>query len=109
MEKPVPSRLDSLQYGVALWDPVHSALQGKSILCLMFFPFQPPIQEIFSIAPLNWEEWKAVLYLSAPVLVLEEVLKFISVRINKPLLRAVTNDVGQITFVEPPACKPKID
>jgi hypothetical protein len=109
MEQPVPSRLDSPQYGAALWDPVHSVLQGKPILCLMFLPFQPPMQEIFSIAPLNWEEWKAVLYLSAPVLVLEEMLKFISVRINRPLFRAVTNDVGQITFIEPPTRKPKID
>lgn len=36
-------------------------------------------QKIFAITPLNWAEWKAVLWLSAPVLVLDEVLKFVSV------------------------------
>jgi hypothetical protein len=36
-------------------------------------------QSLFAITPLNWSEWKAVLYLSAPVLVIDEVLKFVSV------------------------------
>ncbi|KAF9646864.1 calcium ATPase [Thelephora ganbajun] len=51
---------------------------------ILYIPF---FTVMFSITPLNWEEWKAVLYLSAPILVLDEVLKFISVRINTcPLL-----------------------
>lgn len=41
--------------------------------------FLTSLQELFSITPLNWEEWKAVLCLSAPVLILDETLKFISV------------------------------
>jgi len=56
---------------------------------ILYIPF---FTEVFSIAPLNWEEWKAVLYLSAPVLVLDEALKLISV-----------------LFIEPPARKLKID
>ena len=36
-------------------------------------------QKIFAIAPLNVAEWTAVFYLSAPVLVIDELLKFISV------------------------------
>jgi len=36
-------------------------------------------QTLFAITPLNWVEWQAVLYLSAPVLLIDEVLKFISV------------------------------
>ena len=83
MEKPVPSRLHCPQHGVALWNPVYSVLYGKSARGPVQFLFSdPPLQEVFSIAPLNWEEWKAVLCLSAPVLVLDEVLKLISVRIN---------------------------
>jgi len=35
---------------------------------------------LFAITPLNWIEWKAVLYISAPVLIIDEILKFISVR-----------------------------
>jgi len=56
---------------------------------ILYIPF---FTELFSITPLNWEEWKAVLYLSAPVLILDETLKFISV-----------------TFIEPPARKLKMD
>lgn len=68
------------------------------------------MQEIFSVAPLNWEEWKAVLYLSAPILVLEEILKFISVSINTPpLISLATNGSPQVTFVDPPTRKLKID
>lgn len=37
---------------------------------------------MFAIAPLNWEEWKAVLSISAPVLVIDEVLKFVTVGFN---------------------------
>ena len=33
-------------------------------------------QSLFSISPLNWDEWQAVLYISAPVIIIDEVLKF---------------------------------
>lgn len=42
-------------------------------------------QALFQITPLNWIEWKAVLFLSAPVLVIDEVLKFITVIDECPL------------------------
>lgn len=35
-------------------------------------------QKLFAITPLNWTEWGAVLLLSVPVVVIDEVLKFIS-------------------------------
>ncbi|RYP27753.1 hypothetical protein DL767_007528 [Monosporascus sp. MG133] len=37
----------------------------------------PVLQSLFSILPLNWTEWKAVLAISAPVIVIDEVLKLI--------------------------------
>ncbi|TGZ85617.1 calcium ATPase [Ascodesmis nigricans] len=37
----------------------------------------PALQSLFSITPLNWHEWKAVLIVSAPVIIIDEVLKFV--------------------------------
>lgn len=38
----------------------------------------PIMAEIFQLYPLGWEEWRAVLYLSVPVIFLDEILKFIA-------------------------------
>jgi len=48
---------------------------------ILYVPF---FTQLFAITPLNWEEWQAVLYLSAPVLILDEVLKFISSTVVDP-------------------------
>ncbi|EAS31839.3 calcium-translocating P-type ATPase, SERCA-type [Coccidioides immitis RS] len=40
---------------------------------ILYIPF---LQGLFSILPLNWLEWKAVLAISAPVIVIDEILKF---------------------------------
>ncbi|KAF8266598.1 Ca-transporting ATPase [Lactarius quietus] len=42
---------------------------------ILYVPF---FTAIFAIAPLDWIEWKAVLWLSAPVIIVDEVLKLIS-------------------------------
>ncbi|KAF9452248.1 Ca-transporting ATPase [Macrolepiota fuliginosa MF-IS2] len=55
---------------------------------ILYVPF---FTTLFAIAPLNWAEWQAVLYFSAPVLVIDEILKFIST-----------------TYIEPPS-KIKLD
>ena len=39
--------------------------------------YAPFLQSLFSIEPLNREEWKAVLMLSAPVILIDEVLKLV--------------------------------
>lgn len=42
---------------------------------ILYVPF---FSTLFSILPLNWEEWQAVLWISLPVIVIDEVLKFVS-------------------------------
>ncbi|KAJ8107508.1 hypothetical protein ONZ43_g6713 [Nemania bipapillata] len=53
-----------LVYAIALSMALHFAL--------LYTPF---LQTLFSILPLNWTEWKAVLFMSAPVILIDEVLK----------------------------------
>ncbi|KAI1779896.1 calcium-transporting ATPase sarcoplasmic/endoplasmic reticulum type [Hypoxylon cercidicola] len=55
-----------LVYAVALSMALHFAL--------LYTPF---LQSLFSILPLNWTEWKAVLIISAPVIFIDEILKAI--------------------------------
>ncbi|KAL0939285.1 calcium-transporting atpase sarcoplasmic endoplasmic reticulum type [Colletotrichum truncatum] len=53
-----------LVYAITLSMALHFAL--------LYTPF---LQSLFSILPLNWTEWKAVLYISAPVILIDEGLK----------------------------------
>ncbi|KUJ22835.1 calcium ATPase [Mollisia scopiformis] len=55
-----------LVYAIALSMALHFALL-----------YTPVLQTLFSILPLNWAEWQAVLVISAPVILIDEVLKFV--------------------------------
>ncbi|KAJ3697610.1 hypothetical protein LUZ61_001315 [Rhynchospora tenuis] len=37
-----------------------------------------PLSVLFSVTPLSWSDWKTVIYLSFPVVIIDEVLKFFS-------------------------------
>jgi len=50
-------------------------------LAILYTPF---LQGLFSIEPLNYDEWMAVLWISAPVIAIDEVLKFIERTIYMP-------------------------
>ncbi|PVI01350.1 calcium ATPase [Periconia macrospinosa] len=41
---------------------------------LLYVPF---LQRLFSVVPLDWNEWQAVLAISAPIIVVDEVLKLL--------------------------------
>ncbi|KAJ5223921.1 Sarcoplasmic/endoplasmic reticulum calcium ATPase 1 [Penicillium chermesinum] len=59
-----------LIYAIALSMALHFAI--------LYIPF---LQGLFSILPMNWNEWQAVLVISAPVIFLDEVLKFVERRL----------------------------
>lgn len=40
---------------------------------LLYTPF---LQGLFGIVPLNMNEWKAVVLISAPIILIDEILKF---------------------------------
>ncbi|KAF9988375.1 hypothetical protein BGZ75_009541 [Mortierella antarctica] len=76
-----------------LWSNMY--LVGSIILSMalhFMILYVPFFSELFMILPLNTEEWKAVVYISLPVVLIDEVLKYIS-----------------RTYVAPPAKKPKLD
>ena len=39
--------------------------------------YTPILQGVFGIVPLNWPEWKIVLAWSAPIILIDEVLKLL--------------------------------
>jgi len=54
-----------LVYAITLSMALHFAI--------LYIPF---LQGLFSILPLNWKEWQAVLLISAPVILIDEGLKY---------------------------------
>ena len=60
----------NLIYAIALSMVLHFAI--------LYTPF---LQGLFSIVPLNWSEWQAVLLISVPVIFIDEALKFLERRL----------------------------
>ncbi|KAJ5524930.1 Sarcoplasmic/endoplasmic reticulum calcium ATPase 1 [Penicillium frequentans] len=60
-----------LVYAITLSMALHFAI--------LYIPF---LQSLFAIIPLNWTEWQAVLVISAPVIVIDEILKFAERRLD---------------------------
>ncbi|KAK2771465.1 hypothetical protein FQN52_005405 [Onygenales sp. PD_12] len=73
-----------LVYAVMLSMALHFAI--------LYVPF---LQGLFAILPLDWSEWRAVLVISAPVIIIDEILKFIerqlyNTRVSVPAPEAPT-------------------
>ncbi|CAO3569664.1 unnamed protein product [Mortierella alpina] len=76
-----------------LWSNMY--LVGSIILSMglhFMILYVPFFSNLFMILPLNVEEWKAVVCISLPVILIDEVLKYVS-----------------RTYVAPPSKKPKLD
>lgn len=56
-------------------------LLGSIILTMLLHTlilYVKPLSALFSVAPLSWSEWTVVLYLSFPVIIIDEILKYFS-------------------------------
>ncbi|OAY62961.1 Calcium-transporting ATPase 3, endoplasmic reticulum-type [Ananas comosus] len=56
-------------------------LVGSIILTMLLHVlilYIEPLSILFSVTPLTWAEWRIVLYLSFPVIIIDEILKFFS-------------------------------
>ncbi|KAI7745663.1 hypothetical protein M8C21_018867, partial [Ambrosia artemisiifolia] len=51
---------------------------GLTMLLHCLILYVPPLSALFSVVPLTWDEWTTVLYLSFPVIIIDEILKFFS-------------------------------
>ncbi|KKY36814.1 putative calcium p-type atpase [Diaporthe ampelina] len=61
-----------------LWDNLMLVYAiGLSMALHFALLYTPFLQTLFSILPLNWSEWQAVLAISAPVILIDEGLKLI--------------------------------
>ncbi|KAB8070226.1 hypothetical protein BDV29DRAFT_37584 [Aspergillus leporis] len=85
----------------ALWNNmmlVYAIILSMTLhLAILYIPF---LQGLFSILPLDWMEWKAVLAISAPVVLIDEVLKFVERQMYTTAPKAVDRQNGS-------ASKPK--
>jgi len=70
-----------LVYAITLSMTLHFAI--------LYIPF---LQQLFSILPLGWNEWQAVLVISSPVIIIDELLKYLERRLlDKPAIRPLTS------------------
>merc|ERR1711937_88265 len=58
-----------------------AATLSFALHCLILY--MPSMNDVFSITPLSWNEWMLVLLFSLPVILIDEVLKFIGRQLNK--------------------------
>eukprot|EP00455_Lapot_gusevi_P010912 TRINITY_DN1499_c0_g2_i1.p1 TRINITY_DN1499_c0_g2~~TRINITY_DN1499_c0_g2_i1.p1 ORF type:complete len:357 (+),score=90.00 TRINITY_DN1499_c0_g2_i1:75-1073(+) len=65
-----------------LWVLLAISLSMFLHFIILYVPF---FQSIFAVAGLSWDEWVAVLWLSFPVVFLDELLKIVSRRVYVPI------------------------
>jgi len=61
------------------WSNIYVVLAVTTSMILHFFILYIPfLTKVFNTAPLNIQEWAAVVAFSFPVIIIDEILKFIS-------------------------------
>ncbi|KAL4760798.1 calcium-transporting ATPase [Aspergillus foveolatus] len=75
-----------LVYAIILSMTLHFAI--------LYIPF---LQGLFAILPLDWTEWKAVLAISAPVIVIDELLKVVERRLYNTTVTAPVKENGAVS------------
>ncbi|BAE57288.1 hypothetical protein BDV35DRAFT_371273 [Aspergillus flavus] len=79
----------------ALWNNmmlVYAIILSMTLhFAILYIPF---LQGLFSILPLNWVEWKAVLAISAPVIIIDEALKFVERQMYTTTPKAIGQQNG---------------
>ena len=63
-----------------IWtNPYLVASIALSMMLHFMILYVPFLRTLFQINPLNWDEWMAVLWISAPVIVIDEILKWMTI------------------------------
>ncbi|KAF9119168.1 hypothetical protein BGW39_000520 [Mortierella sp. 14UC] len=76
-----------------LWNNMYLVFSIILSMALHFMILYVPFfSNLFMILPLNAEEWKAVVYISLPVIVIDEALKFISRTFISPAAKKIKQD-----------------
>ncbi|CAG8637181.1 13591_t:CDS:10, partial [Acaulospora colombiana] len=87
MSKTATTMSLSILVVIEMFNAMNSLSENESLLALplwknpflvMAITLSMLLHNIFAITPLNWTEWKAVLFISAPVILIDEGLKFLS-------------------------------
>ncbi|KAE8376815.1 hypothetical protein BDV26DRAFT_264774 [Aspergillus bertholletiae] len=82
----------------ALWNNmvlVYAIILSMTLhFAILYIPF---LQGLFSILPLNWVEWQAVLAISAPVILIDEALKFVERRMYSTTPKVTGRQNGAVS------------
>lgn len=60
---------------------------------ILYVPF---FSTLFQIVPLNWQEWKAVVAISFPVILIDEVLKWVTTTFIAPPARLAGHEKPKV-------------
>lgn len=94
------SEVDSIFLQTPLKNPFLIFAIALSMALHFLILYVPVLRDLFVITPLKWVEWKAVLAFSAPVILLDEICKWVTRKIVSPpediLVADTSDDLGAV-------------